>query len=161
VNDQEVELDGILDEIRDTDSFNTTLDIIGNKWDKASQQLLIENPSVIKTLNDQVESGIFQQIKHVMDNERMLGRLSGLSDLEAYKQVGDAIDAQGGFDTPSDTLQQTVAKAKKKAADPNLKSRKKAASVTKSTSNVKQKESYDPLSMSDEEFEKVSMGKFI
>ena len=162
VDDKEVDLDNVLDEIRDTASFNETLDIIGNKWDKASQKILVENPNIIKIINEHVESGAFQQIKQVVDSERMFGRLTGMSDLEAYKHVGDAINARGGFTKPStNTLAQAVVKAKTKAVDPKLISRKKAASSTKSVASVKQEDDFNPLAMSDEDFEKTIRGKYI
>lgn len=158
VDDQSVELDSILADIKDTESYETTLDIVGNRWDIASKAILRANPSIIKIINGHVESGHYQQIKQKVDTERMFGRLEGLSDLEAYKQVGDAINANGGFSKPDEStssiLDKPVAKAKTKAVDTKLKSRKKAASSTnKNTSTPK--EEFNPLSMSDEDFEKV------
>ena len=94
----------------------------------------------------------------------MFGRLVGLSDLEAYKQVGDAINAEGGFnnpDTTQSTLEKTPVKAKTKTVDPKLKSRKKAASSTNKKATSAKKENYNPLSMSDEEFEKMAASEFI
>ena len=164
VDDRSVELDGILDEIKDTKSYNETLDIIGNKWDTASKEILVNNPNIIKIINEHVESGTYQQIKQAVDNERMFGRLSGMSDLEAYKQVGDSINAKGGFKPTAETspsiLDKTLVKAKAKVVDTKLKSRKKAASSTKNTGKAA-KEQFNPLAMSDDEFEKMSAGKFI
>lgn len=159
VNDKEVELDSILDEIRDTESFNTTASIIGTKWDERSKQVLVDNPMLIKVINDHVESGIYDKISAVVERERMLGRLNGLSDIEAYKHVGDAINAQGGFQSTSKT---TNVKATNKVEDPSLKNRKKAASSTKSTkASTKVDDNFNPLAMSDEEFERIASSKFI
>jgi hypothetical protein len=158
VNDKEVELDSILDEIRDTEAFNTTANIIGTKWDERSKQVLVDNPGLIKIINDHVEVGIFDKISAVVERERMLGRLNGLSDIEAYKHVGDAINAQGGFQSIS---KPTNVKATN-TVDPSLNKRKKAASSTKSTkTSTKVDDNFNPLSMSDEEFEKIASSKFI
>jgi hypothetical protein len=158
VNDKEVELDSILDEIRDTEAFNTTANIIGTKWDERSKQVLVDNPGLIKVINDHVEVGIFDKISAVVERERMLGRLNGLSDIEAYKHVGDAINAQGGFQSIS---KPTNVKATN-TVDPSLNKRKKAASSTKSTkTSTKVDDNFNPLSMSDEEFEKIASSKFI
>ncbi len=159
VDDQSVELDQVLNDIRDTKSFNETLDIVGKKWDDSSRQVIKNSPNILKIINEHVESGAYQQIKQAVDNERMFGGLDGLSDLEAYKQVGDAINAKGGFNKATESTESTSTlesvKAKTKTVDPKLKSRKKAASSTnKNTSTAK--EQFDPLSMSDEDFEKMA-----
>lgn len=164
VDERSVELDGILDDIKDTKSFNDTLDIIGNKWDTASKRIISENPSIIKIINQHLESGYYEKIQNAVETERMFGRLEGLSDIEAYKQVGDAINAKGGFGQPAQTTTESKSikpKAKaRKSVDPKLKSRKKAASSTSSTSSSN-KADFNPLSLSDEEFEKMSASKFI
>jgi hypothetical protein len=166
VNDTEVELDGVLDEIRDTDSFTRTIDIIGNKWDASSKKVLIETPAIIRVINEQVSNGIFDKITGVIESERMLGRLQGLSDLEAYKQVGQAIQAKRGFDTPvnetSDTTEDATTTSNKTQDDPKLKSRKRAASSTRSApGSTKKDNDYNPLALSDAEFEKVASNDFI
>lgn len=170
VSDKEVELDGILEELRDTDSFNTTIDIIGNKWDEKSKGIIVNEPNIIRTINEHIQSGIYDIVSNAVERERVLGKLDGLSDLEAYKQVGDAINAQGGFahlqkQVPANTLQSKLApnnvnRAKKPSVDPTLTSKKKAASSTKSAPRVKTEDSFNPLSMSDEEFEKLATSKF-
>ena len=158
VDDKEVELDGILDEIRETESFSRTIDVISNKWDVTSKKVLLDNPAIIKVINDHMGNGMYDQIMKVVDNERMFGRLTGLSDLEAYKQVGDAIHARGGFNNQ----QQAKPKVSKAKQDPKLlKDRKKAASPTKSVNTVKKEPEYNPLSMSDEEFEKMINSKYM
>ena len=164
VNDKEVELDSVLADIKDTPQFQETIDIISNKWDDSSKEVLLETPTLIRAINDQVASGIYEQITGVIESERMLGRLTEVSDLEAYKLVGDAIQSQGGFAT------QPVAKAQEqlnvaptipKAEDPKLKSRRKAASTTKSAPSNSKKIDFNPLALSDEEFEKISGSQFL
>jgi len=165
VNDKEVDLDGVLDEIRDTPTFQRTIDIIGNKWDASSKKILIDTPNIIKVINEQIGNGIFDQITDVIDSERMLGRLAGLSDLEAYKQVGDAIQKRGGFKTTnSQTTEETTTTTSTNETqdDPKLKHKKRAASTTRSkSSGSKKEEKYNPLAMSDSDFEKVASDDFL
>lgn len=157
VSDNEVDLDETLKEIRDTPSFEQTLDIVSNKWDAESKQILVSNPDVIKVINDHVAEGIYDKITQVMDRERMLGNLNGMSDLDAYKYVGDAIHKSGGFDTAGDENHTSDNDKPSKTVDPNVKQRKKAASSTKPTVTKKKKKAdFDPLSMSDEDFEKFN-----
>jgi hypothetical protein len=158
VDDKEVELDGILGEIQDTESFDRTIDIIGNKWDEASRKLVLDQPEAIKHINEHIETGIYDRIMTVVEQERMVGRLTGMSDLEAYKHVGDAIHASGGFDTPTGNPADNVdtsTRQTKKVPDPKLKSKKKAASSTKGSTVASKKDDFNPLSMSDEEFAKI------
>jgi len=61
VDDKEVELDGILDDIQETESFNQTIDIISNKWDASSKEVILEQPSIIKVINEHVAAGIYEQ----------------------------------------------------------------------------------------------------
>jgi len=166
VHDTEVELDGILDEIKDTESFKDTIDIVSNKLDDASKQIIASNPEIVRILNGHMQAGIYNRITAVVEQQRALGKLAGLNDLEAYKQVGDVINAQGGFNKPADsnTADSTEAKdtvTKKKVTDSKRKSKKKAASTTKSSTRQSGDTDFNPLSMSDEDFEKVSGSKFL
>jgi len=168
VSDSEVALDGILDDIRDTESFNATIDIIGNKWDEASKDTIAKDPSIIKVINEHVASGIYKQVSEVVERERILGRLNGLSDIEAYKQIGDAINAKGGFGDPvQDTKTNPTSTSKSNnvnktnnPVDPKLKDKRRAAGSAKSKPS-KAKPEFDVLNMSDEEFEKMSSSKFV
>ena len=89
IPDQEMAVDAVLDSIRDTPSFTRTAKVITEEWDMASKRVLLDNPEGIRILNDHVASGIFDQIREVIESERTFGRLEGLSDLEAYKKIGD------------------------------------------------------------------------
>ena len=165
VNDKEVELDETLNDIRDTKSYAQTLDIIGNKWDASSKEALLQNPAGIRVLNDHIQSGIYDKIASVVETERMFNRIpSSMSDLEAYRHVGDMINARGGFQAqPGSTSQTKTVRSKttKQVVDPKLSDRKKAASSTRSKPKSVSSESFNPLAMSDEEFAKVGMNKFL
>jgi len=165
VNDKEVELDETLNSIKDTKSYAQTLDIISNKWDESSKQMLLENPAGIAVLNQHLELGVYSKIAAAVETERALNRLPiGMSDLEAYKYVAEQINARGGFakTTSTSRAETTLSKATKSVVDPKLNNLKKAASSTKSLGKTtKQKIDFNPLAMSDEEFAKVGIEKFI
>jgi hypothetical protein len=97
VDDQELELDAVLGEIQDSPTYTKTLDVVGNKWDTASKQVIAKTPQLLKIIDDHVSSGIYDVINKEIERETMLGRLKGMSNIEAYKAVGDAIQARGGF----------------------------------------------------------------
>lgn len=165
VSDTEVELDAVLDEISTTDTYSTTIDIINTKWDDASKQVLVNHPSVIKAINDQVASGIYDQINAIVEKERMLGRLNGVSDIAAYKLIGDQLHAEGKLGNPTPvTPSAAVAPAPtpaKAPVDTKLKDKKRAASGVPQAAPTKRSDAaINPLGLSDEEFEKAA-AKFL
>ena len=156
VDDKVMNVEEVFSEIRDTDSYAETIEIITNKWDSASQKVLLDNPRYIEAFNAQVGSGVYEQIDSIVEKERMLGRLTGLSDIDAYKTVGDALLEQGKFNQPTAPESKPKPVLKRKSPNPKLKDRKKAASPTKgSAGSTKKSSEYNPLSMSDDEFSKL------
>ena len=163
VDDREVELDSVLEDLKDTPTYQKTLDVVGNKWDEKSQNIIAENPGVLEVLNTHMASGIYERVATEVERQRVFGHLQGMSDLEAYKQIGDRMAEEGAFNDlaqrqtqnePAPEKKPVVRKPKAKKADPKVKERKRAASSTKSKPASKSPGSYDPLAMSDEEFEK-------
>lgn len=163
VDDRELALDSVLDSIQDTPTYARTLDIVSKEWDGASKQMIADHPQLLEVINDHVARGVYDLIAQAVEREQMLGRLTGLSSFEAYRQVGDAIQARGGFDhlgSPqgnTDPTKPRVVTPKPKADDSKLKEQKRAASSSKPGSSVPAVDGdYNPLSMSDEEFAKIS-----
>lgn len=167
VSEKEVELDGVLDEIKDSTTYHRTIDLVGNKWDVASKKVISDQPGLLKVINGHMQNGVYDIISAEVERERLFGRLSGLSDLEAYKQAGDAINARGGFkhlDTPSPTAPtKTVITAPQpdQAAIDKLKDKRRAASSTKSGAPKDDLKDFNPLNMTDEEFSKLDVEKLI
>lgn len=165
VDDSELDLDSTLDDLRGTEGFNETIDVISNKWDESSRQVILENPNIIRDINGHITSGVFDKIATEMVRERAFGRLQGMSDIQAYKYVGDMLDARGDFKEQVAPVQKQTPPAvvktnKTKKADSKLNDRKRAASSTKSSPS-NQTPKVDYLNMSDEEFEKLGNAKFI
>lgn len=160
VDDREMELDTVLDDISSSPSYNRTIDIVSTKWDGASKQAIADSPQLLAVINNHVQRGIYDVISKEVERERMFDRLNGLSDIQAYRQVGDAIQARGGFDHLSSS-QNTPAKAplivvpKPKADDDALKDKRRAASSTKPAVTTTQTKDFNPLSLSDADFSKL------
>ena len=171
VDDREIELDTVLDDIQGTPSYNRTLEIVGTKWDAASKQVIAANPGIMRVINDHVTSGIYDRIQQEIDTERMFGRLIGVSDIEAYRQVGDRLHAQGAFNAAAQgssrpaakpAQEKVVVQPKPKQEDTGaLKDKKRAASSTKSVVSNSQSQDFNPLAMSDEEFSKHVNKQFL
>jgi len=157
VDDKEMELDAVLSDLEDSKSFQETLNVISNKFDASSKTVIAENPEVIRVINEHVELGIYSKIIDAVERERVLGRLDGVNDITAYKQVGDAMNAQGAFNDITQAQQVSQKSTEKKSTiqkDKTLKTRKKAASTTQGSGIKKAQPSFNPLAMSDEDFEK-------
>lgn len=162
VTDQEMALENVLDDVQSSPHYGRLMEVIGKEWDSTSKQVLGQNPAVISIIHDQMANGVFELISTEMHRQKALGGLTGLTDLEAYKQIGDSIQAAGGFDHIAQPQVTTKPPAKKrvpsksKAEDDKLKQRRKAASPTKGSDAVKKKSlaDFNPLNMSDEEFQK-------
>lgn len=173
VNDKELELDQVLEEIQESPAYQRTLGVVGKEWDVASRQVVADNPQLLKVINSHVQSGIYDVIQAEMERERTFGRLQGLSDIEAYRQVGDAIQARKGFDhlvsSAGTQGQQTPAKPvvvppkpKQAVDEAKLKEKRKAAGSAKPAGNTSGvPEDFNPLAMSDEEFSKLVKPRFL
>ena len=167
VDDREIDLDTVLDEIQETPTYTQTLEIVSKKWDGASKQTIASTPQLLKVINDHVANGIYDLINQEVERERMFGRLNGLSDIEAYRRVGDAINARGGFNhlvsNPGKPNQEpVVVQPKPKApADDKLNEKRRAASSTKPANvSTAAASDFNPLALSDEEFSKLAEIRF-
>ena len=167
VDDREMDLDTVLDEIQDTPSYNQTLQIVSKSWDGASKQVVANTPQLLKVINDHVANGIYNIISEEVERERVFGRLNGLSDIEAYRHVGDAIQARGGFNHLGNAQAKTVQAPvvvqpkPKKVEDDKLNEKRRAASSTKpANTSQASNDDFNPLSLSDEEFAKFAAKRF-
>lgn len=167
VDDREIELDTVLDELQGSPTYTRTLDVVSNKWDVASKQVVSQTPQLLKLLNDHMASGVYDLISTEVERERTFGRLNGVSDIEAYKRVGDAIDARGGFNHlfkqqgKSEPKAVEVVQPKPKAVDDDaLKDKRRAASSTKPVAPGSTATEFNPLQLSDAEFSKLASKKY-
>lgn len=163
-SEEQLALDEVLDSLRETETFPRTAHVITKEWDKVSQQVLMGNPRIIAILNDHMAKGYYDQIATKVQYERSLGRLAGLSDLDAYKTVGDAMQAQGAFaptgrsTTPADQSGQGHSQDSK-GSHGSVKDRKRAASPTKGNASAGKAPQKNFLSdFTDAEIEKMGSG---
>lgn len=166
VDDRELALDAVLDEVQGTPTYSKMIDVVSNKWDAPSKQVIADNPQLLKVINDHMISGHYDLISNEIERERTFGRLAGLSDIEAYRQVGDALDQRGAFaqlgqkPAAAATPQKEVVPVKAKLDDTALKDKKRAASPTKATAAAPGVDpEFNPLSLSDADFAKFDFNK--
>lgn len=167
VDDRELELDEVLDKIQDSPTYSKTIGVVSKQWDGPSKKLVAEQPQLLEVINEHMASGVYDRISTEVEKQRMLGRLSGMSDLEAYRSTGDELDANGAFNDlfqgtaeKQPPKQKTVVK-KPKGEDPKRADKKRAASSTRTAPNTSADPDFNPLSLSDEEFEKLGNQKLM
>ncbi len=163
VNDAEVDLDMVLAEIKDSPHYDKTIEVVSEVWDDKSKQKVAESPQLLTIINDHLASGVYELISQKVEKERMFGRLTGISDIDAYQKIGDAIQAEGGFDhlfkenTDTKTPDKPVKRipTDKSKDDKGRKDKKRAAAPPKGGVTAKKtNEDFNPLALSDEEFDK-------
>ena len=159
VSDAQVNLDTVLDSIEHTPTYNRTMTVILDEWDDNSKRALANEPNLIPLINEHVANGIFDTIASEMTKQRALGNLSGLSDLQAYEAIGKQLAAQGAFNKKPTQKPVEVKPKVPTQDDTERAAKRKAASPSKQTQATKEPD-LNPLSMSDEEFEKAFNSKF-
>ena len=121
-------LEATLEELKvSSPVFNQTIQVVGNQWDDSSRNMIAEHPQLLRIIDAQMADGTFAKIDSVVQYERALGRLVGLSDLEAYVEVERRLQQVGSQPTPvvvasqqpvGTSKQQQVNNQRKSAAPP-------------------------------------------
>tara|TARA_R110002020_G_scaffold108588_4_gene251622 strand:- start:2138 stop:2797 length:660 start_codon:yes stop_codon:yes gene_type:complete len=158
VGDHQVELDEVISRIQDTDSFSDTMEVVSSKWDESSKRDIASNPNQLEVINTHVSNGIYAKVQAEVDRIKVFGGLQGVSDFDAYKQVGEQLFKAGkitidGAPKPTENIV-VPTKPKAKKSDNLRKDKRKAASPVKNSGKAKEKKfDFNPLAMTDEEFE--------
>lgn len=164
----QVELDTVLDEMQDSPKYTETLDLVSKQWDAKSRSLIAAQPQLLKVINGHMESGIFDLVASELERKKLFGGLHGLSDLEAYRQVGDEMASSGKFEhlkkqagQPGQQGQQApaakvvVPPKPKQADDSKREEQRRAAAPARGVAPTgKLPADFNPLALSDEEFAK-------
>lgn len=157
VTDDELALKDVLDQMRDTDTYEATMRVVGEEWDESSKSKLVANPNMILKLNEHVGNGLYQKIQDEIGRQTALGHLTGLSNLDAYFEVGQQMLQSGQLGEAPNQSQQApqvdkAAQQEKQAQDAKRQAKKRAAKPTKQKRPAPKQE-FNPFEMSDEEFE--------
>lgn len=168
VSDKQMNLDEVLDDLKDNEHFKPVIHAVANEWDKASQEEVAAEPQVLRVLAKHKEIGVYDTITNEVERRRALGQLNGVPALKAYSLVGDEFEAAGKFahlapkPAPAAALPVTktvAAKPAKAAESQAVIDKRKAAATTASAPAVKAglDPEFNPLSMSDEDFAKFKL----
>lgn len=84
-----LELQDVLDDINKDEAYSTTSNIIGKQWDDKSWNEMSSNPSLIKQLHVDVQSGMYDTIAPIMNKMKVFDG-GTKSDLDYYKDAAKA-----------------------------------------------------------------------
>jgi hypothetical protein len=161
VDDKEIELDEVLRSIKDTPHYTDTLNVITKSWDDKSRAAAANEPQIIATINAQMADGTYKAVSDAVLYERSMGRLVGLSDLDAYKKVGHDMGQAGELPFQQKAEQKPSQEADVKKETPSKEverqTRKKKVATVKKTGGTDTEPTFNPLDMSDEDFEKFDI----
>ena len=96
---------------------NALLVDINKSWDSESKAALREQPLIFQNLLDQKQSGVYDKIQKELEYQRSLGYLAGIPFIQAYHQVGVAMQNAGVFNTPQVNQVQSSAPANQAPID--------------------------------------------
>jgi hypothetical protein len=158
ISEGELAVDEVLDSIRPSPKFDDVVNTVST-WDTASKRALMDNPQVLQHLTAHMEAGIYDMIMTRLESDKIFGKHVGLSDLDAYKAVGDAMHEEGAFAPNAQATSATGNTDQGHSQDSqgsreSVKARKRAASPPKGTASKVRKGQPDFSKMSDEEIEK-------
>lgn len=137
-------------------------------WDTQSKDAMYQNPGILQLLYEQKESGVYDSIMTEVKRRQALGQFTGVPVLAAYKTVGEELTNSGQLqntgatngNTGATTSQDSAPKSEVKTRTRKRKrvsddKRVTAAAPSRSGGvKTKPKQDFNPLAMSDEEFEK-------
>jgi len=158
ITDKEYELDRILDEIKTTSTFDKTIDVLTKDWDAESKTTVSDNPEIISVINTHMSNGVFDQVNAVMQREKTLGKLDGIPDVEAYRQIIEHMHKSGHIVDPKVVTSKIASKVSSKTdesqANADRDKKRKAVAPVKQTTTKKSSTNEDFLGLSDADFMK-------
>jgi len=155
ISDREFELDSALESIKDSETFDKTIQVMSQEWDQESKSIISDNPGIIEVIDIHMQNGVYDTVNTVVQKEKLLGNLQGVPDVVAYRQVAEYLAKQGSLVEGNQTQKPTESSEPEKKAETKQRSNKrKAAAPTKSRAPAKKESSDNFLGLSDEEFMK-------
>ena len=157
VNEVDDALQSTLDDLQaNSATFNQTIAVVGQQWDVSSRETVAQHPQLLRVLDAQVANGTFAKIDSVMQYERALGRLDGMTDIQAYAEIERRLQAAQP-QTPSTVQAPVVIPAapvpQANAQQQKLAEQRRQAAPPRQT-KVESKPTTNLPAMSDEEFMK-------
>ena len=177
VSDDQMRFNEVLEDVQSTPFGKETVQIIDKQWDKVSQGRVFKEPKILELINTHRETGIYDQVISEVDRLKLLNVIpEDAIFLDAYKTVADELHKHGrllanGVPTnqkkqeakpatptvpakPAETTRQPIETRAAKPKPAAVNGEAARAAGTTRTTPAKPAPDFNPLAMSDEEFEK-------
>lgn len=177
VSDDQMRFNEVLEDVQSTPFGKETVQIIDKQWDKVSQGRVFKEPKILELINTHRETGIYDQVISEVDRLKLLNVIpEDAIFLDAYKTVADELHKHGrllanGIPTnqkkqeakpatptvpakPAETTRQPIETRAAKPKPAAVNGEAARAAGTTRTTPAKPAPDFNPLAMSDEEFEK-------
>lgn len=177
VSDDQMRFNEVLEDVQSTPFGRETVQIIDKQWDKVSQGRVFKEPKILELINTHRETGIYDQVISEVDRLKLLNVIpEDAIFLDAYKTVADELHKHGrllanGVPTnqkkqeakpatppvqakPAATTRQPIETRAAKPKPAAVNGEAARAAGTTRTTPAKPAPDFNPLAMSDEEFEK-------
>lgn len=158
VSDAEMALQSTLDELMLDPAGQNTVVAVNKTWDAESKKVLLKEPGVLQAIHEQRQSGIYDKISAEVDRRKMLGLISPSQPfVHTYLAVGKEMDSQGLLATkPAAATQPSRIVDTRAAIRPKTVVNDAAARAASPVNSAPKKATpdFNPLAMSDEDFEK-------
>ena len=146
-------LEATLEELKvSSPVFNQTIQVVGNQWDESSRNKIAEHPQLLRIIDAQMADGTFAKIDSVVQYERALGRLVGLSDLEAYVEVERRLQQAGSQPAPVVVAPQQPVKPVETPQQQQVNNQRKSAAPPRVVKETVVNQPINSPALSDDEF---------
>jgi len=151
ISSEEIEFDEVIEPIKGTPEFAQTTKVVTEVWDERSKRAMLSDPRLLVALNEEIQMGRYDQIQGIIDQNRLLGKTGGRTDLEMYQEIATTMNSEAPQEEPKTVVAPKTVVPKEKVQDPVKKAEKQKAGIStkKKTKAIKK---YDPTTLSDEAF---------
>jgi len=78
---------------------NELIQDINDNWDDQSKEALRDQPAIFQNVLAQQQSGVYSRVNKELEYQRTMGYLTNIPFLQAYHEVGEAMQKAGVFDS--------------------------------------------------------------
>lgn len=107
VSDDEMAFSDTLSGVMSTPTGKETVQVINSTWDAQSKDAVYKEPAILTLIDEHRGNGLYARISAEIDRQQILGRLTNIPFIEAYKQAGTELQ-QAGLLSPTGSSQQTA-----------------------------------------------------
>jgi hypothetical protein len=169
---KDIDFDDAIQETLASEGGHTLINDINKDWDDQSKQALRDQPAIFKNVLAQMQTGVYAKIREELKYQRTMGFLKDIPYLQAYHQVGEAMEKANVFNSSTENNQpvkvtkkvtkigtgnrKVVHRPKTEQPTPSISSATPPRTVAVSNNDSNRNNEPDYSSMSDEDFLRIA-----